>query len=188
MCFFVSDEGSRSNHRIRPCEQAPRCEFSRLSSDNQRLCDGAFSPKGRADTYALSSHKISKLNITRCSAVGSERGKTVNDCFDEVISPKQGAGEASVSSDNQRLCDGAFSPKGRADTYALSSHKISKLNITRCSAVGSAPVSGLNHHARRRIFEKSRNPLKTLTFSALPNVEKSSISRSDHMFDHLQKI
>ena len=115
MCFFVSDEGSRSNHRIRPCEQAPRCEFSRLSSDNQRLCDGAFSPKGRADTYALSSHKISKLNITRCSAVGSERGKTVNDCFDEVISPKQGAGEASVSSDNQRLCDGAFSPKGRAD-------------------------------------------------------------------------
>ena len=29
--------------------------------------------------------------------------------------------------------------------------------------------------------------MKTLTFSALPNVEKSSISRSDHMFDHLQK-
>ena len=47
--------------------------------------------------------------------------------------------------------------------------------------------SGLNHHARRRIFEKSRKPLKTLTFSALPNVEKSSIPRSDHMFDHLQK-
>ena len=47
--------------------------------------------------------------------------------------------------------------------------------------------SGLNHRSRRRIFEKSRKPLKTLTFSALPNVEKSSISRSDHMFDHLQK-
>ena len=52
---------------------------------------------------------------------------------------------------------------------------------------GSALGSGLNHRSRRRIFEKSRNPLKTLTFSALPNVEKSSISRSDHMFDHLQK-
>ena len=59
--------------------------------------------------------------------------------------------------------------------------------FSRCSAVGSAPVSGLNHRSRRRIFEKSRKPLKTLTFSALPNVEKSSISRSDHMFDHLQK-
>ena len=59
--------------------------------------------------------------------------------------------------------------------------------LSRCSAAGSAPVSGLNHHARRRIFEKSRKPLKTLTFSALPNVEKSSISRSDHMFDHLPK-
>ena len=52
---------------------------------------------------------------------------------------------------------------------------------------GSALGSGLHHHARRRIFEKSRKPLKTLTFSALPNVEKSSIPRSDHMFDHLQK-
>ena len=52
---------------------------------------------------------------------------------------------------------------------------------------GSALGSGLNHRSRRRIFEKSRKPLKTLTFSALPNVEKSSISRSDHMFDHLQK-
>ena len=47
--------------------------------------------------------------------------------------------------------------------------------------------SGLNHRSRRRIFEKSRKPPQTLTFSALPNVEKSSISRSDHMFDHLQK-
>ena len=47
--------------------------------------------------------------------------------------------------------------------------------------------SGHNHRSRRRIFEKSRKPLKTLTFSALPNVEKSSIPRSDHMFDHLQK-
>ena len=53
--------------------------------------------------------------------------------------------------------------------------------------LGRALRSGLNHHARRRIFEKSRKPLKTLTFSALPNVEKSSIPRSDHMFDHLQK-
>ena len=48
-------------------------------------------------------------------------------------------------------------------------------------------ASGLNHHARRRIFEKSRKPPQTLTFSALPNAEKSSIPRSDHMFDHLQK-
>ena len=52
---------------------------------------------------------------------------------------------------------------------------------------GSALGSGLNHHARRIIFEKSRKPLKTLTFSALPNVEKSLNLRSDHMFDHLQK-
>ena len=29
--------------------------------------------------------------------------------------------------------------------------------------------------------------MKTLTFSALPNVEKSLNLRSDHMFDHLQK-
>ena len=53
--------------------------------------------------------------------------------------------------------------------------------------LGRALGSGLNHHARRRIFEKSRKPLKTLTFSALPIVEKSSNLRSDHMFDHLQK-
>ena len=53
--------------------------------------------------------------------------------------------------------------------------------------LGRALRSGLNHRSRRRIFEKSRKPLKTLTFSALPNVEKSSIPRSDHMFDHLQK-
>ena len=59
--------------------------------------------------------------------------------------------------------------------------------ISRCSAVGSAPVSGLNHHARRRFFGKCRNPLKTLTFSALPIAENSANSRSDHMFDHLQK-
>ena len=53
--------------------------------------------------------------------------------------------------------------------------------------LGRALGSGLNHRSRRRIFEKSRKPPQTLTFSALPNVEKSSISRSDHMFDHLQK-
>ena len=53
--------------------------------------------------------------------------------------------------------------------------------------LGRALRSGLNHHARRRIFEKSRKPLKTLTFSALPNVEKSANLWSDHMFDHLQK-
>ena len=53
--------------------------------------------------------------------------------------------------------------------------------------LGRALRSGLNHRARRRFFEKSRKPLKTLTFSALPNVEKSLNLRSDHMFDHLQK-
>ena len=52
---------------------------------------------------------------------------------------------------------------------------------------GRALRSGLNHRSRRIIFEKSRKPPQTLTFSALPNVEKSSIPRSDHMFDHLQK-
>ena len=40
MCFFVNDEGSRSNHRIRSCEQAPRCEFSRLS----RRSEGGIAP------------------------------------------------------------------------------------------------------------------------------------------------
>ena len=58
---------------------------------------------------------------------------------------------------------------------------------SRCSAVGSAHGSGLNHRSRRINFEKSRKPLKTLTFSALPNVEKSLNLRSDHLFDHLQK-
>ena len=53
--------------------------------------------------------------------------------------------------------------------------------------LGRALRSGLNHRSRRGFFEKSRNPLKTLTFSALPNVEKSPNLRSDHMFDHLQK-
>ena len=52
---------------------------------------------------------------------------------------------------------------------------------------GSALGSGLNHRSRRGIFEKSRKPPQTLTFSALPNVEKSANLWSDHMFDHLQK-
>ncbi len=54
-------------------------------------------------------------------------------------------------------------------------------------SLARARRSGLNHRSLRRIFEKSRKPLKTLTFSALPNAEKSAILRSDHMFDHLQK-
>ena len=66
-------------------------------------------------------------------------------------------------------------------------HSTSSHTKSRCSAAGSAHGSGLNHRARRRFFEKSRKPLKTLTFSALPNVEKSLNLRSDHMFDHLQK-
>ena len=53
-----------------------------------------------------------KLNISRCSAVGSEQAKTVDNCFCDVISPKQRVEEASVSSDARRLCDGAFSPRG----------------------------------------------------------------------------
>ena len=52
---------------------------------------------------------------------------------------------------------------------------------------GRALSSGLNHRSLRCKFLKRWKPLKTLTFSALPNVEKSSIPRSDHMFDHLQK-
>ncbi len=76
-------------------------------------------------------------------------------------------------------------PEGARVKYSIST--IYDNTFSRCSAVGSAPVSGLNHHARRIIFVKSRKPLKTLTFSALPNVEKSAILWSDHMFDHLQK-
>ena len=32
--------------------------------------------------------------------------KTIDNCFFDAKSPKQGVGEASVPSDNQRLCDG----------------------------------------------------------------------------------
>ena len=65
--------------------------------------------------------------------------------------------------------------------------KISFYTNRGVAQLGRALASGLNHRSRLRIFEKSRKPLKTLTFSALPNVEKSLNLRSDHMFDHLQK-
>ena len=65
--------------------------------------------------------------------------------------------------------------------------KIIKNHHRGVAQLGRALRSGLNHRSRRIIFEKSRKPLKTLTFSALPNVEKSLNLRSDHMFDHLQK-
>ncbi len=54
--------------------------------------------------------------------------------------------------------------------------------------LGRALGSGANHRFPFCDFRERREPLKILTFSALPNVEKSAILRSDHMFDHLQKI
>ena len=74
-----------------------------------------------------------------------------------------------------------------AQNNGIITERLSSKPKSRCSEAGIARRSGHNHRSRRRIFEKSRKPLKTLTFSALPNVEKSSIPRSDHMFDHLQK-
>ncbi len=63
-----------------------------------------------------------------------------------------------------------------------------KLNIYRGVAqLGRALRSGHNCHFPFREFSKRQKPLKILTFSALPNVEKSLNLRSDHMFDHLQK-
>ena len=52
--------------------------------------------------------------VKQSLAVGSERGETVDNCFTDAISPKQGVGEG-LQPDNRRLCDGAFSPAGRAD-------------------------------------------------------------------------
>ena len=53
------------------------------------------------------------------------------------------------------------------------SHQSRKLNFFRGVAqLGSALGSGLNHRARRRFFEKSRKPLKTLTFFGSPECRK----------------
>ena len=59
--------------------------------------------------------------------------------------------------------------------------------FSRCSAVGSAPVSGRCHRFNSQKKQKSPNPLKTLTFSALPNAEQVSKNGYDHMFDPLRK-
>ncbi len=40
-----------------------------------------------------------------CAVTTGEERKTVDNCFSRTKSTKQGVGEASVSSDNQRLCD-----------------------------------------------------------------------------------
>ena len=45
--------------------------------------------------------------------------KTVENCFADGKSLKQGVEEASVSSDARRLCDGEFSPVGRAEKSSL---------------------------------------------------------------------
>ena len=45
-------------------------------------------------------------------------GKTVDNCFCKDKSPKQEAEEARESSDARRLCDGEFSPVGRAEAIA----------------------------------------------------------------------
>ena len=82
---------------------------------------------------------------------------------------------------NLRLC------ASQARQFGTKRPRVLQFNNRGVAQFGSALGSGLDHHTRRIIFEKSRKPLKTLTFSALPNVEKSLIPRSDHMFDHLQK-
>ena len=65
--------------------------------------------------------------------------------------------------------------------------EVEKTNITRRSEGGIAPVSGRCHRFNSQKKQKSPNPLKTLTFSALPNAEQVSKNGSDHMFDPLRK-
>ena len=72
----------------------------------------------KASTLALETryHKQIISECMRSSALAlGERAKTVDNCFYDAISSKQGVGEASLPSDNRRLCDGAFSPTGRAE-------------------------------------------------------------------------
>ena len=51
-----------------------------------------------------------------------------------------------------------------------------QLNISRRSEGGIAPVSGANHRFQKLFFEKRSNPLKTLTFLAVPLPLKFPIS------------
>ena len=59
--------------------------------------------------------------VSGCGAVGSLREKTIDYRFYDAKSLKQEVGEASVPSDERRLCDGVFSPTGRAESFAKSS-------------------------------------------------------------------
>ena len=70
--------------------------------------------------------------------------KIADSCFADGKSPKQGAEGASISSDARRLCDGVFSPAGRAEkrTGVEKRKKFNIITISRCSAVGSALGSG----------------------------------------------
>ena len=63
--------------------------------------------------------------VSGCGAVGSLREKTIDYRFLRCKSLKQGVGEASVLSDKRRLCDGVFSPTGRAEPFqkVRASHK-----------------------------------------------------------------
>ncbi len=65
-----------------------------------------------------------KFIYVRVCAVGSLREKTIAFRFFDAKSPKQGALGASASSTARRLCDGVFSPAGRADDFrkALALH------------------------------------------------------------------
>ena len=114
--------------------------------DKRRLCDGAFSPEGRADRHCDEKLKLNKPE-SGCGAVGSERAKTVDNCFHDAISPKQGVGEGRKP-DKRRLCDGAFSPEGRADRHCDEKLKLNKPE-SGCGAVGSARALG----ARCRRFK-----------------------------------
>ena len=94
-------------------QSVARKSFSKHNPSRSAHIRRNISPFGedtRRGEYAK--HKFQKIRrlisagAECCEAVtmGEER-KTVDNCFSRTKSTKQGVGEASVSSDNQRLCD-----------------------------------------------------------------------------------
>ena len=117
----------------------------RLALRPVRLCFKRERHLGRADMDAVTSvtHQFIKLIISRCSAVASRR-KYPMVVFAVANAQKQEAMEARPALRPVRLCFKRERHLGRAERKALisQSHIFIDLIISRCSAVGSAPVSG----------------------------------------------